>query len=120
MIMINNWVEVNLLNLLQFTLPGANCCTPLSTDLGIQYSVDHQLLRSWDLSITSCASGSGWVSPALPSGVGARGSAGTDNVPIGTWPGCSYTVWLTTARNVTDGEQDDTGRSDQITFCIDR
>jgi hypothetical protein len=119
-IMINNWVEVNLLNLLQFTLPGANCCTPLSTDLGIQYTVDHQLLRSWDVSITSCASGSGWVSPALPSGVGARGSAGTDNVPIGTWPGCSYTVWLTTARNVTDGEQDDTGRSVQVTFCIDR
>jgi len=119
-IMINNWIEVNLLNLLQFTLPGANCCTPLSTDLGIQYTADHQLLRSWAISITSCASGSGWLAPALPSGVGARGSAGTDNIAIGTWPGCSYTVWLTTARNVTDGEQDDTGRNSQITFCIDR
>jgi len=121
-ILINNWAEVNLLDLEQFGLPGANCCTPLTTDLGIDYTVDHELLRSWAISITSCASGLGWspTPPPLPSGTTPRGANGTDNRAIGSWPGCSYTVGLTTSRSVTDGEQDDTGRTNLITFCIDR
>ncbi|MBS0559517.1 MAG: hypothetical protein JSR21_05630 [Proteobacteria bacterium] len=119
-ILINNWSQANLLNISQFTLPGSDCCTPLSTDLGIRYTADHQLMKGWSVSITSCATGKGWVSPATPSGTGPRGGFGTDNIPIGTWPGCSYTVWLSSVRSVTDGEQDDTGATSQITFCIDR
>jgi hypothetical protein len=67
-ILINNWAEVSLLDLQQFGLPGANCCTPLTTDLGIDYTADHELLHSWAISITSCASGLGWspTPPPLP------------------------------------------------------
>jgi hypothetical protein len=124
-IVINNWAEVNLLNLLQFTLPGASCCTPLSTDLGIQYTTDHEFMRSWALGITSCASslGLGWTTPVLPSGPTAmkpRGDQGTANQNIVTWPGCSYRVTLNTSRKVTDGEIDDLGRTSEVTFCIDR
>jgi hypothetical protein len=121
-ILVNNWAEVSLLDLQQFGLPGANCCTPLTTDLGIEYTADHELLHSWAISITSCASGLGWspTPPSLPSGTTPRGANGTDNRAIGSWPGCSYTVGLTTSRSVTDGEQDDTGRTNLITFCIDR
>jgi len=78
-----------LLALQQFGLPGANCCTPLTTDLGIEYTADHELLHSWAISITSCASELGWspTPPPLPSGTTPRGANGTDSRAIGSWPG---------------------------------
>jgi hypothetical protein len=124
-ILINNWAGVNELDLLQFTLPGSNCCTPLLNQLGIMYTTDHELMRSWSIAISSCASGLGWspTPPPLPSGptvLAPRGDHGTDNVNITSWPGCSYLISLGTVRALTDGENDDPGTSTLKTFCIDR
>jgi hypothetical protein len=119
-ILINNWLDVNLLDLVQF---AGGCCTPLTNALGIKYTTEHELMRSWSLGISSCASSLGWVAPVLPSGpTGAkpRGDNGTDNINTTTWPGCSYLVSLSTTRSLTDGEQDDLGRTNQLTFCICR
>jgi hypothetical protein len=122
-ILINNWIEVNLLDIVQF---GTGCCSPLTTDLDIEYTTDHELMRSWALGMISCATTLGWVAPALPSGptvAHPRGDHGTEHEDISNpadWPGCSYRVLLSTTRAVTDGEDDDTGRTNELTFCIDR
>lgn len=121
-ILINNWDEVRLLNLVQF---GVSCCTPLTNAMDIQYTTDHELMRSWALSISSCASNFGWVAPSLPSGPTGpkpRGDNGTAHVDLTLptpWPGCSYLLELGTVRSLTDGDDDDTGRSTALTFCID-
>jgi hypothetical protein len=121
-ILINNWTDVGLLDFPQFDTPGATCCTPLTSDLDIKYTVDHELLGSWSIGISSCASGSGWspTPPPFPAGVGARGAHGTDSRAIDSWPGCSYMVTLNTVRSVTDGTQDAPGETRYLTFCIDR
>jgi hypothetical protein len=121
-ILINNWPEVSELDLLQFIAPGANCCTPLSSSLDILYTADHELMRSWAVGMSSCASSLGWspTPPPLPGGSGPRGGSGTVSRNVSTWPACSYTVTLTTTRAVTDGEADDTGETNPLTFCICR
>ena len=126
-ILINNWADENLLNLAEFG--GGTCCTPLTTSLDIQYTADHELMRSWAVGISSCAfslPGHPAV-PTLPSGGNTRPGGpppntpnGTATVNISTWPGCSYLVSLSTTRAVTDGEQDDTGHTNWVTFCIDK
>jgi hypothetical protein len=119
-IMINNWVELSELNLLEFIGPGDNCCTPLSNSLDIEYTADHQLMKSWAVGISSCASSLGWVAPALPSGVGPRGGNGTVNLNVATWPACSYVVSLVTTRALTDGDADALSLPNTLTFCICR
>jgi hypothetical protein len=121
-ILINNWSEESLLNLQQFVSPGADRCSDLSTALDIQYTVDHEFLRSWSLSISSAAIPP-VVVPPLPNGPTAanpRGSFGTAPLNISTWKSCSYTVILTTQRKLTDGEDDDSARNNPLTFCIGR
>ena len=53
-IRINNWVEVNELNFVEF---ATDCCTPIDAALGVQFTVDHEEMGSgaWSLEITSCA-----------------------------------------------------------------
>jgi hypothetical protein len=123
-ILINNWAEVNELNIKQFMAPGADCCTPLSSSLDILYTADHELMRSWGVSMGSCAASKGWSPPAgLPGGSVPRGGAGDffqDVSSSATWPGCSYRVDLSTTRAVTDGETDDFGATSEVTFCICR
>ena len=122
-ILINNWDEIRLLNLLQF---GVSCCTPLTNALDIQYTTDHELMLAWSLGISSCASNFGWVAPVLPSGPTVpkpRGDNGTAHVDLTLpvpWPGCSYLLELSTTRALTDGDDDDPGRTTPLTFCIDR
>ena len=115
---VNNWGEVRELNLLQFGGPGGNPCSPLSTDLDVLYTTDHELLADWSLSINS-ASGSapGTVIPPLPAGSTPRGHAGTHHENIAAWQPCSYQVWLTTRRKLTNGESDDDANSTLVTFC---
>ncbi len=112
-LLVNNWVEVRQLDLEQFVAAGVSC-SGLSDDLNILYTVDHELLRNWGIRITSAAS---FVAPALPSGVGPRGAFGNEHVPITTWPSCSYTVWLSSRRALTNGQTDDDNDSVQVTFC---
>jgi hypothetical protein len=120
-ILINNWSIVLQLDLQQFQNPGSNCCSGLTNALDIKYTADHELMRSWSIGISSCASslGGGWspTPPALPSGTTPRGGIGTDSRNIAAWPSCSYTVTLGATRALTDGEYDDFGASTQLTFC---
>jgi hypothetical protein len=115
-ILVNNWQEVRLLDLQQFHGPGANSCSPLTSDLNILYTADHELMRNWNISITTAASVPGGI-PTLPSGTVPRGGFGNDHHNITTWPSCSYKVWLTTRRALTNGEWDDDADSSLVTFC---
>lgn len=117
-LLVNNWSDVNLLGLLQFSGPGSTACSGLSNALDIQYTTDHELLAAWTMGISTAASIPGGV-PALPSGTTPRGAAGTKHLDISTWPACSYLVSLTTRRMLTDGETDDSGHTNYVTFCKD-
>jgi hypothetical protein len=112
--LVNNWVEVRLLNLAQFISGSAGSCTPITNQVDILYTVDHELLHSWSLAITSAASP---PVPPLPSGSGPRGGNGTEVVNVTTWPSCSYVVRLYARRALTTGEVDDDQDFTQITFC---
>jgi len=113
---INNWGEVMLLDLLQFHSGGGNPCSPLSTDLDIEYTTDHELMAAWSIGMNTAASVS--PAPTFPSGTGPRGGAGTDHHNISSWPTCSYAITLTSRRSLTDGLNDDTNKTIQKTFCI--
>jgi len=114
---INNWGEVMLLDLLQFHSGGGNPCAPLTTDLDIEYTADHELMAAWSVERITAAP----IPPAvLPSGTGPRGGAGTDHHNISTWPTCSYAIRLHTVRSLTDGLNDDTDKFIEKTFCIGR
>jgi hypothetical protein len=122
---INNWPEVSLLDLLQFHTGGATACSPLSTALDIEYTVDHELIAAWSISL-STASGMTLTNappalPILPPSTGAntaRGGHGVHHENIGTWPTCSYMVTLSTRRRLTNGLQDDPSKDNNKTFCI--
>jgi hypothetical protein len=123
---VNNWTAVNDLTLAQFTGPGNNSCSGLTTSLDIEYTADHELMAAWSLGISTAASIPGGP-PVLPSGTVPRGSVGGvppgPNPPlhldISTWPACSYILSLTTRRMLTDGENDDSGHTNLVTFCKD-
>lgn len=127
-IYINNWSDVNELTLAQFSGPGNNSCSGLSTSLDIKYTADHELMAAWSLGISSAAfAGNPGLVPVLPSGALPRGSVGGVptslspplHVDISTWPACSYTLSLHTRRMLTDGEIDDSGHTNPLTFCKD-
>ncbi len=123
-IYVNNWREVRQLDLQQF-ISGGSKCTPLTSDLDIKYTVDHELLAEWNLRITSAA-----FSPSdnLPSphsnpigtGSSPRGDVDTVHIDVSDstkWPSCSYKVWLSSRRALTNGETDDDADSTLVTFC---
>jgi hypothetical protein len=113
-ILINNWDQVDLLDLVQFHSAGGTPCSPLSTDLDIEYTTDHQLMAEWSVTVTSAALP---TAVAGPSGTAPRGGAGTDHHDITSWKSCSYTVSLTTRRALTTGVFEDPGRTVSRTFC---
>lgn len=113
---LNNWLEVSLLDLQEFLGPGATACSPLTNDLHILYTVDHELLAQWFIDLATAATIS--PAPTFPSGVGPRGGSGSDFHDITTWPTCSYTIRLHTRRSLTDGLIDDDLDYVPKTFCI--
>ena len=113
-VLVNNWSEVRLVNLQQFTSGGS--CSDLGTDLNILYTTDHQQLASWNINITSAATIPAIV-PPLPSGSTPRGGFGNRFIDISTWDSCSYLVTLTSRRALTDGENDDDADTSYVTFC---
>lgn len=125
-IYINNWSDVNELTLAQFTGPGSDSCSELTASLDIEFTADHELMAAWSLGISSAASIPGGP-PILPSGTAPRGGVGGvppgPNPPlhldISAWPACSYTLSLSTRRMLTDGENEDSGHTRQVTFCKD-
>ena len=115
-IQINNWPAVALLDLLQFHSGGGTPCSPLSTDLDIEYTTDHELMAAW--SIEQITAASVVPAPTFPSGAGPRGGVGSDHHDISSWPTCSYAIRLHTRRSLTTGLQDDPGTFVEKTFCI--
>ena len=114
---INNWNEVTLLDIQQFLGPGATACSPLTNDLDILYTTDHELMAAWSINITTAATIPP-PAPVYPSGTGPRGGSGTDHHDISLWPTCSYIVHLFTRRSLTDGLLDDHTKDNIKTFCI--
>jgi hypothetical protein len=112
---INNWSEVNLIDLLEFA-PGA--CTPLTTALHIQYTTDHEQMAHWFIDMVTAATVS--PAPVFPSGSGPRGAFGANPQNISAWPNCSYLVRLHTLLSITDGLIDDSDKWNFKTFCIGR
>jgi hypothetical protein len=117
-IRINNWGEVMLLDILQFHSGSGTPCSPLSTDLDIEYTTDHELMAAWSIEMITAATIV--PAPTFPSGVGPRGGAGTDHHDISTWPTCSYAIRLHSRRSLTDGLVDDSDKFIEKTFCIGR
>jgi hypothetical protein len=115
-IRINNWSEVMLLDLLQFHTGGGTSCSPLTNDLDIEYTTDHELMRDWAIGMATAATIS--PAPTFPSGTGPRGGAGVDHHNISSWPTCSYAITLSARRSLTTGLSDDQHKSTQKTFCI--
>jgi hypothetical protein len=122
---INNWAEVSLLDLLQFHTPGSTACSPLTAALDIEYTVDHELIADWSVSLSTAAPGVALTNapPAVPvppstGSNTARGGFGVHHEDISTWPTCSYTVTLSTRRRLTNGLWDDTSKPNPKTFCI--
>jgi len=111
---INNWGEVNLLDLQEFA-GGGDPCSKITSAINIQYSTDHELLHSFSIGISSAAMFP--PPPPLPSGIGPRGAFGTHFVNVAAWPNCAYIVSLSTLRRLTDGENDDSTKTVQKVFC---
>lgn len=115
---VNNWVEVRQLDLDQFRGPGNDSCSPLTSDLDVLYTVDHELLDDWSLAIESASSSApGQVIPPYPAGATPRGHVGSHHENISSWENCSYRVWLRTRRKLTNGEIDDDFDGSLQTFC---
>ncbi|HVN54393.1 MAG TPA: hypothetical protein VMT46_08690 [Anaerolineaceae bacterium] len=119
---INNWNVVALLDLLQFHSGGtSNPCSPLTTDLDVEYTTDHELMASWSLTLETAASPApviSWPSGTFTRTAGANSAFGTQHENISTWPTCSYTVKLNFRRALTTGLVDDGGSFIYKTFCI--
>lgn len=112
---INNWGEVRLLDLQEFSGGGGTPCSKITNAINIQYTVDHELTAAWSLGISSAAAFP--PPPPLPSGIMPRGGFGTHFVNVAVWPSCAYVVSLNTRRRLTDGENDDWTRTTQKVFC---
>jgi hypothetical protein len=115
---LNNWGEVAEAAVNQLSLPGTTPCSAVTTALDIPYTMDHELVLSWQLSLVTSAVIPGGT-PALPGGTTSRGAAGTAHLNTSTWPECAYAVQFTRALKLTDGEHSDPGRTSTIAmFCI--
>lgn len=124
---INNWIEVAELSLDQFTAPGADACSGITNAVDIRYTMDHELVADWRLSISTSASIPGGT-PVLP-GLGtppvppdefatSRGGNGVVHLNTTTWPECAYAVIFSRRLKLTDGEIDDSGRAPMVAlFC---
>lgn len=121
-IYVNNWNEVSLVKLEELYAGGGSGCTPVKTQAHIDYTVDHELIGNWNLSISSNATGS--IS-GLPSGNVPRGTAAQLNLAtaagispaFATWPSCAYALSLNTIRKLTTGEYNDDWTPNVVLFC---
>jgi hypothetical protein len=130
---INNWIEVAEFGLDQFTGPGANACSGITSTLDLRYTMDHELVRDWRLDISTSAVIPGGA-PVLP-GFGRpvptpaappqppqlatiRGGRGKVHLDTSAWPKCAYAVSFSRMLKLTDGESDDSGRAPIVAlFC---
>jgi len=122
---VSNHGEVRRLGIEELGASGVGC-SPLNNSLTVKHTVDHELLDFWSIDVSSAAFPPYPPAPPSPpfpnllSGTAPRGGNGTTAIDISSWLPCSYTVSLTTRLALTDGLNDDSGRTKPITFCIDR
>jgi hypothetical protein len=109
---VSNWVEAHALWITQL---GAGC-NGITSALDIEWTVDHELLDSFSVGLSSAA-GPQPLSTPLPTGSGPRGGFGTTHENTSGWAKCSYTVSLNARLRLTDGHYDDSGRTYPVTFC---
>lgn len=114
---VNNWIEVNLLDILQFHTGPLLACTPITTALDVEYTTDHELMAEWAASITSASSS---APGTFDSGTTPRGTAATHHENTSTWNICSYLASLSTRAALTNGLIDNQGYTQQKTFCVGR
>ncbi len=116
-IRINNWNEVGLIDLAEFS--GGMSCSPVTNALHVLYTADHELMAAWSIDMVTAATVS--PAPTFPSGTGPRGGAGNDFHDTSSWPSCSYLIRLHTRRSLTTGLIDDTDKwgGSFVTFCIE-
>ena len=124
---INDWIEVAEFSLDQFTAPGASPCSGITNVVDIRYTMDHELVRDWRLSLSTSATipgGTpvlpGLTTPPVPPDefASVRGGNGVVHLNTTTWPQCAYAVIFTRRLKLTDGENDDSGRSPMVAvFC---
>ena len=101
---------------------GGSGCTPVQTQAHVDYTVDHELIAGWNLSIWSNATGSigGLPSGNVPRGVAAQlnlATAAGITPAFATWPSCAYELKLNTVRKLTTGEYNDVWKSNPVLFC---
>jgi hypothetical protein len=123
LVRVNNNIEVNQLTLAEFESGPDGCCTPITTQVNILVSVDHEEMGPWSLGISSCglpADVDLWPAISTPAGVTIvpRGGYGTFTQDTSSYPDCSYTVTLTTTPLMTDGVNNRSAYVHRTTFCI--
>jgi hypothetical protein len=124
---INNWLEAAPFELAQFTAPGATPCSGITTAIDLRYTLDHELVASWQLAISTSATFPPPGAPVLPglgvpvvppSVAGPRGGHGTHHVDTTAWEKCAYAITFGRSLKLTDGEEDDEGRAPMVAmFC---
>jgi len=120
-IRVNNWLEVNALELGEFI---TGCCTPIDKTLTVEFTVDHEEMDSggWSLGISSCSpSAPGDITPTMSSGsvtLSPRGGFGIIVEDTTKWENCSYTVALSTRPGLTTGLVDRGTWTTTKTFAI--
>jgi hypothetical protein len=92
----------------------------------VRYTADHELIADWGLGVSSAAVPGGiTINHSLTAGSTSRGNAQVFNMaapgettpPFSAWPSCAYSLVLSTRRKLTDGENNDHARSNQVIFC---
>jgi hypothetical protein len=118
---INNHSEVNELYFKQF-FGTAGCCTPITSDVTVLFSVDHEEMGPWSLVLSSCALSSSitlWPASPIPTvTTGPRGGYGSIDQSTSGFSPCSYTVTLTTTPLLTTGIVNRSADPNPLTFCI--
>ena len=115
---VTNWVEVNLLDITEFHSGGGTACTGITTDLHVEYTTDHELMKEWDAVITSAALTTPVTVADGPTVTLPRGDGAIQAVATSGFASCSYVVTLSTRAGLTTGLIDNVGWSQQKTFCV--
>lgn len=115
---INNWVEVNLLDIAEFHTGGGTACTGITSSLHVEYTTDHEQMQAWDAVITSAALAAPITVAGGPDAGHPRGDAASQSISTSGFKPCSYVVTLSTRAGLTTGLVDNLGRSQQKTFCV--
>ena len=115
---INNWIAINQINIAQFIGSPTLACTPITSDLNVLYTADHELMASWSAVITSASLPSTGI--VIDSGAMPRGNVDNVHYDTSTWAICSYVAQLTTRAARTTGLEDEEGRRNPLTFCVGR